>query len=31
MSVAWYPTKWSNWSMPEENKNEINSFFIDEK
>ena len=29
MPVAWHPTKWWDWCMPEDDKNEIKPFFID--
>ena len=31
MPVAWHPTRWWDWCMPEDEKKEINPFFIDEK
>ena len=31
MPAAWHPTRWWDWCMPEDNKKEINPFYIDEK
>ena len=31
MLVAWHPSRWWNWCMPEDEKTEIEPFLIDEK
>ena len=30
MPVAWYPYRWWDWSMPDDEKKEIDPMFIEE-